>query len=172
MKSANGIGLGLLGCLLAGCASDTGRHTAIGQAGDREATVLSIEKKIARRVRGSGEWEMSQFRSYQRADLDGDEVSDTVLLTTFERGNAWRRELLVCLSSAPGKVMVKPLGGKGERMAETIQIEGRRIIVKGKSYAESDPMCCPSLPYQEDYAISNGVIVSSEQEVSAVSRFR
>lgn len=170
MKTVNTIALAFLICLLAGCATGDTSHISVAQADAREATVMSIEKKIASRVRGSGEWEMSQFRSYQRADLDGDGVSDTILLATFEHGNFWRRDLLVCLSSAPGKVMVKPLGGKGERMAESVELEGRRIIVKGKSHAESDPMCCPSLSYQEDYEIANGVIVSSERKASAVPR--
>jgi hypothetical protein len=158
MKTAIALGCSLLCCLLAGCASSERMHSAAGQADMRQATVLSVERKIASIVRQTGDWEMSQYRSYNRSDIDGDEVSDTALLTTFERGNIWRRDLLVCLSTAPARVMLMHLGAKGKRMAETFEVEGQHIVVKGKEYAENDALCCPSLPYRAVYLVSEGKV--------------
>lgn len=149
----------MLCLLLAGCASPERRYSAGSQANLHEAMVMNIERKIASIVRTSGDWEMPEFRSYEQADIDGDDVRDTVLLTTFERGNAWRRDLLVCLSSVPGEVTVHHLGAKGERMAEKFTIEGKRIMVTGQEYSESDPLCCPTKPYQAVYVVVKGRIV-------------
>jgi hypothetical protein len=83
-------------------------------------------------------------------------------LTTFEHGTYWRRELFVCLSSSPGVVMHLNLGGKGEREADDIDIKNRIIIVKGKKYADSDAMCCPSVPYESEFTVGNGRIMQSK----------
>jgi hypothetical protein len=50
------------------------------------------------------------------------------------------------------------LGGKGERMAEEIDITNRTIIVRGKRYGSRDAMCCPSVPFQSVFEIVNGKI--------------
>lgn len=161
MKAFTGVIFSLLATLLVGCVHPQHLHSAAGQAGIREKTALTIEQRINQIVRETGDWEMSQFRVYRRADLDGDEVADTLMLTTFEQGNVWRRDMLVCLSGNSNRVMLVHLGGKGERMAEDFKVDGKRIVVKGKEYAENDPSCCPSRPYQKVYSISGDKIVET-----------
>ena len=107
-------------------------------------------------VHSTKDWEMAEFRSYKQKDMDGDGVADAVLLTTFEHGMIWRRVLFVCLSTAPLKVMHREMGGKGERLAEGFEITKGTIIVKGKQYADSDAMCCPSQPFQTVFVVTNG----------------
>jgi hypothetical protein len=120
---------------------------------------LRIDEQIAEMVRTSRDWEMAQFRTYRQKDLDGDGIDDTILLTTFEHGMIWRRELFVCLSSSPQRVLHVGLGGKGERMAEDFEIKDRAIIVRGKTYTDADAMCCPSRPYESTFLIADGKIV-------------
>jgi hypothetical protein len=119
----------LLVSTLGGCATSEQPSPSEMQAAIREAPAFTIEEKIRDMVHASGDWEEAQFRSYKQRDVDGDGIDDTVLLTTFEHGNNWRRELFVCLSSAPSRVMHINLGGKGERMAERVEITNRAIII-------------------------------------------
>ena|SRR6266536_3187370 len=117
---------------LAGCATSEEPFPSEIHADIREAPALSIEKTIRDMVHTSRDWEEVQFRTYRQRDIDGDGIDDTVLLTTFEHGNYWRRELFVCLSSSPGRVMHTNLGGKGEREADNVDITNRTIIITGK----------------------------------------
>jgi hypothetical protein len=149
----------LLVSALAGCASDEAFSPSEKQAAIREAPALSIEEKIRDMVHASRDWEQAQFRSYKQRDIDGDGVGDTVLLTTFEHGNNWHRELFVCLSSAPSRVMHVKLGGKGERMAEHVEITNREIIITGKRYVTGDAMLCPSQPYKSVFVVREGKLV-------------
>lgn len=143
---------------LTGCA--TRERLFSEQQGSARATpVLRIEKHIAQLVRSNGDWEMSQFRKYRQEDVDGDGSDDVFLLTTFEHGLIWRRELFVCLSSSPERVMQINLGCKGERRAEDFEIEDRVIIVRGKAYSSTDALCCPSQPYESTFLIANGRII-------------
>ena len=127
--------------------------------GARSIPLLRIEEQIGEMVRTSGDWEMAQFRSYGQQDLDGDGIDDAILLTTFEHALVWRRELFVCLTSSPVRVMHVSLGGKGERSAEDFDIKDRTIIVRGKTYTDADAMCCPSEPYETAFLVVNGRIV-------------
>jgi hypothetical protein len=120
---------------------------------------LRIEQQIVDMVRASGEWEMAQFRSYSQTDIDGDGFDDVILLTTFELDLHWRRELFVCLSSSPHRVMHADLGGKGERMAEGFDIKGRTIVVRGKTYADGDGTWNPSQPYESILLVADGKLV-------------
>lgn len=149
----------LLVSTLAGCASREEPFPSEMRAAIRQAPVLAIEEKIRDMVHASRDWEEAQFRNYRQRDIDGDGIDDTVLLTTFEHGNNWRRELFVCLSSAPRRVMHTNLGGKGERMADHVEITNRTIIITGKRYVAGDAMCCPSQAYESVFVITNGKIV-------------
>lgn len=151
----------LLGILIS-CAIGEESSTSEKRANVREALVLRIEKQIADMVHVSRDWEDSQFRTYQRRDIDGDGIDDAVLLTTFEHDNGWRRELFVCLSSDPGKVLHMNLGGKWERMAEEVEVKDRKIIIRGKKYVLGDAGCCPSQPYESTFFIANGKIVEKQ----------
>jgi hypothetical protein len=152
----------LLAGTLAGCATSDEPFPSEIHADIREAPVLSIEETIREMVNTSRDWEQARYRTYQQRDIDGDGIDDTVLLTTFERGNYWRRELFVCLSSSPGKVMHMNLGGKGEREADDVDITNRTIIITGKRYAADDAMCCPSLPYESKFVVVDGKIVEKK----------
>jgi hypothetical protein len=154
--------LALVTGTLSGCITGSEPLPSESQADVREAPVRAIEDQIKVMVHLSRDWEEAQFRSYKQKDIDGDGIDDTVLLTTFEHGNGWRRELFVSLSSAPSRVMFLDLGGKGEREADTVEIKNRAIIVKGKRYVEGDAMCCPSKPYESVLVIANNKIVEKE----------
>lgn len=145
--------------ILAGCSTQEPPFPSELQADSRATPVLRIDEQIAEMVRTSRDWEMAQFRTYRQKDLDGDGIDDTILLTTFEHGMIWRRELFVCLSSSPQRVLHVGLGGKGERMAEDFEIKDRAIIVRGKTYTDADAMCCPSRPYESTFLIADGKIV-------------
>jgi hypothetical protein len=154
-------------CLLAafslfGCATHESLSISETEAGARSLPALRIEEKIREIVNQNKDWEMAQFRTYRQEDLDGDGIDDTILLTTFEHGNNWRRELFVSLSSSPITVMHIDLGGKGEREADDIEVKDRKIIVKGKKYADGDAMCCPSIPYESTFTITNGMILENK----------
>ena len=110
----------LLAGIFAGCAATEEPLPSEQQADVRALPVLRIEEKIREMVRRSRDWEMAEFRTYKRRDIDHDGIDDAVLLTTFEHWNGWWRELFVCLSSAPGRVMHTNLRGKGERLAEDV----------------------------------------------------
>ncbi len=150
---------GLAASVLAGCATHEPPFPSELQADARTLPVLRIEQQIADMVHASRDWEMARFRSYRQGDIDGDGVDDTILLTTFEHGMVWRRELFVCLTSSPQRVMHVGLGGKGERMAEDVEIKNRAIIVRGKTYTDADAMCCPSQPYESTFLVADGKIV-------------
>jgi hypothetical protein len=152
----------LLAGTLAGCATREEPFPSEIHADIREAPALSIEETIRDMVHTSRDWEQAQFRTYRQEDIDGDGIDDTVLLTTFEHGNFWRRELFVCLSSSPGRVMHMNLGGKGEREADDVDITNRTIIITGKRYAADDAMCCPSLPYESIFVVVDGNIVQKK----------
>jgi hypothetical protein len=158
MKPKNAILL-LLAAMLAGCVSDKQPLSSDDKAVMRALPTLQIEAKIQDTVRNSRAWEMPQFRVYRQEDIDGDCIDDTVVLTTFEHGNTWHRELFVCLSSAPSVVMHMNMGGKGERMADGIELKDRQIIIRGKTYGASDPMSSPSVPYKEVYCVENGRLI-------------
>jgi hypothetical protein len=51
------------------------------------------------------------------------------------------------------------LGSKGERLAEDFEIKDRMIIVRGKTYADADAMCCPSKPYESTFLVAAGRIL-------------
>ncbi|WP_045857962.1 hypothetical protein [Teredinibacter purpureus] len=51
------------------------------------------------------------------------------------------------------------VGGKGVFLAETIRIEGGVVAIKGLSYSNSDPMCCPSVSSTRRYKLDNGSFV-------------
>jgi hypothetical protein len=153
----------LLFCsVLSGCVTSDQSSLSENQADLHEVTVLHIEKKIADMVHTSRDWEMSQFRTYQRKDIDGDRVADAILLTTFEHGMNWHRELFVCLSSSPQRVMHVDLGGKGDREADEVEIKDQTIIIRGKRYAAGDAMCCPSQPYESTFVVADGKIVQNQ----------
>ena len=147
---------------VAGCSTHEPPFPSELQAHARATPVLRVEKEIAETVRTSRDWEMAQFRSYRQQDLDGDGIDDAILLTTFEHGMIWRRELFVCLSSSPHRVMRASLGGKGERLAEAFEIKDRTIVVKGKTYTDADAMCCPSRPYESIFFVADGKIVQRQ----------
>ena len=123
---------------------------------------MSIEETIRDMVHTNRDWEQARSRTYQQRDIDGDGIDDTVLLTTFEHGNYWRRELFVCLSSSPNKVMHTNLGGKGERQADDVAITNQTIIITGKYYSADDAMCCPSLPYESTFLVVDGKLVEKK----------
>src|SRR6266498_4051457 len=103
----------LLEGTVSGCVTSEEPFPSEMQADTRATPVLRIEEKIREMVHVSREWEMAQFRAYRQQDIDGDRVDDAILLTTFEHGNYWRRELFVCLSSCRTTVLHTNLGGKG-----------------------------------------------------------
>ena len=162
MRARAAISCGLIASFIAGCATKESPFPSELQADDRAIPVLRIEQQIAEMVRASRDWEMAQFRSYRQEDIDGDGTDDTILLTTFEHGMIWRRELFVCLSSTPQRVLHMGLGGKGERMAEDFEIKDQAIIVRGKTYTDADATCCPSRPYETTFLIADGKIVESQ----------
>src|ERR1043165_8087558 len=161
MAIRNVVLCGSLSFCLAGCSSPrpdplvSSDHKATARA----TAVLRIEEQVAAAVLASGEWEMAQFRSYKQQDIDGDGIDDAILLTTFENGNVWHRELFVCLSSPSRPVMQLGMGKKGERMAENFEIKDRTIVVRGKRYADADAECCPSIAYQSVLVLTDGKIV-------------
>jgi hypothetical protein len=152
----------LLAGTLAGCATSEEPFPSEIHADMREAPALSIEETIRDMVHTSRDWEQARFRTYKQEDIDGDRIDDTILLTTFEHGNGWRRELFVCLSSSPRHVMYIDLGGKGEREADDVDITNQTIIITGKRYGPDDAMCCPSLPYQSTFVVVGGKIVEKK----------
>lgn len=153
------ISCGLISSFIAGCATHEPPFPSELQADTRALPVLCIEQQIADMVRTSRDWEMAQFRSHRQDDIDGDGIDDAILLTTFEHGMMWRRELFVCLSSSPQRVMRLTLGSKGERLAENFEIKDRAIVVRGKTYTDSDAMCCPSRSYESILLVADGKIV-------------
>jgi hypothetical protein len=51
------------------------------------------------------------------------------------------------------------LGGKGDGLAEEVDIKkDHTIVIRGKRYAASDAMCCPSLPYESIFVVKDGRI--------------
>jgi hypothetical protein len=144
---------------LAGCAAHEGLSVSQDEADARAIPTLRIEEKIREIINQTKDWEMAQFRTYRQGDLDGDGIEDTVLITTFEHGNYWHRELFCCLSSSPRTVMLIDLGGKGEKEAEDMEVEDRKVIVNGKKYADGDAMCCPSLQYQSTFTVADGKLL-------------
>lgn len=144
---------------IVGCATHEPPFPSEQQAEARATPLLRIEEQIADMVRTSRDWEMAQFRSYRQEDIDGDGIDDAKLLTTFEHGMIWRRELFICLSSSPSRAMHLSLGSKGERLAEDFEIKDRMIIIRGKTYTDADAMCCPSKPYESTFLFAGGKIL-------------
>jgi hypothetical protein len=151
-----------LSSVLSGRATSEQIFPSEKQADLREITLLSIETEIADITHKSRDREMSQFRTYERKDIDGDRVDDAILLTTFEHGMNWHRELFVCLSSSPHRVMHLNLGGKGEQLAEEVEIKDQTIIIRGKKHADGDAMCCPSQPFKSTFIAADGKLLQRQ----------
>jgi len=149
--------------IVGGCTTGEQPLSSAREAELRAIPALHIEQKITEMVRLTEDWEDAEFRTYKQKDIDGDGVDDTILLTTFEYVNNSRQMLFVCLSSSPQKVMHLDVGaGKGDRIAEEIEIKDRTIIVRGKKYTVDDAMCCPSLPYESTFKVANGKLVEEK----------
>jgi hypothetical protein len=152
----------LLAGTLTGCITNEEPLPSEIHADIREAPALRIEETIRDMVHTSRDWEQARSRTYLQRDINGDGIDDTILLTTFEHGNNWHRELFVCLSSSSGRVMHMNLGGKGEGEADDVNITNRTIIITGKRYATSDATCCPSLPYESKFVVVDEKIVEKK----------
>jgi hypothetical protein len=132
----------------------------------REVTALHIEQRIWEMVHLTKDWEDASFRMYQQQDIDGDDVDDTILVTTFEHDNSSYQKLFVCLSSSPRKVMQLDVGCKWDRIAMELAVKDRKITIKGMKYIESDAGCCPSQPYESTFVVMDGKIVQKHKGVS------
>jgi|SRR5947207_2338378 len=150
----------LVAVILGGCTTTEQSRSSAQTAELRAIPALHIEEEIMEMVRLTKDWEDAQFRTYKQQDIDGDGVDDTILLTTFEYDNNSRQMLFVCLSSYPQKVMSLNVGGgKGDRIAEEIDIKERTLTISGKKHTVGDAMCCPSLRYESTFAVADGKLV-------------
>lgn len=124
--------------------------------------MLHIEKEIADMVHTSRDWEDSEFRIYERQDMDRDGVNDTILVTTFDNDNGSFQMLFVCLSSSPQKVMKLEVGRKWDRIAEELAVKDQKITIRGEKYIDGDAGCCPSQPYESTFVVADGLIVQKQ----------
>ena len=108
-----------------------------------------VEAAIAKKAAALNAEEYCQFRHYEALrDVDGDGKDDLVVLFNVEprEGNDRLGFMAVFLSSDPPDAdpLIAATGGRGERDAVSIDVQGRRIALGTLEYRPQDPMCCPS----------------------------
>ena len=151
--------------LMTGCAISDQPFSTDKRTELRAIPALHIDQAIWKAVQQTKDWEDAELRIYKQADIDRDTIDDTVLIASFEiaNDNNSYQKLFVCLSSSPQKVMELRVGsGKGDRLADEIDITNSTIIIKGKKYGKDDAMCCPSVAYQSTFTIINGKLVEGK----------
>ena len=96
----------------------------------------------------------------------GSEPATAVVFTLegFSGGNNYVQYLTVFWKRGGHYVYccTQRVGGKGIRSVETVAFSGGKVQIGGKEYVSgTDPMCCPSKPYTEEFAEVNSQLAET-----------
>jgi outer membrane biosynthesis protein TonB len=97
-------------------------------------------------------------------DLNGDGVDDAAVLLVENSGGSGSFVYLAALTGAEGAVTNVATTLLGDRVQpQSISIADGQIVVVANTFAESDPMCCPSLQSTLTFALEGNELALVDQ---------
>lgn len=128
---------------------------------EQAADVAVIASAIANTASSEGGQEYRDARQTAAGDLNGDGVSDAVVLFTVEVGsaNTSTQFLSAFLRQADGTLQVAgstSVGSAGGDAVNGVAIEAGSIKLKTLTRGPDDPDCCPSVEGAVEYLLHNG----------------
>ncbi len=119
---------------------------------------LSLESLIAAKAAELSGTEHCQFRLYDSlSDLDGDKLSDLVVVFTVEQGGRGQKDVQfmgVFLSTAPTRPRVVEVGRTREALVVRVDVWPPDIALQAMEYRPTDALCCPTLSAGRTYRLS------------------
>jgi len=119
---------------------------------------LRLESLIAVKAAELSGTEHCQFRLYDGlADLDGDRLSDFVVVFTVEQGFRGQNDvqfMAVFLSTAPTRPRVVEVGRTREALIVRVDVWPPDIALQAMEYRPADALCCPTLSAGRTYRLS------------------
>lgn len=119
---------------------------------------LRLESLIAAKAAELAGTEHCQFRLYDNlSDLDGDQLSDLVVVFTVEQGSRGEKDVQfmgVFLSKAPTQPRVVEVGRTREALVVRVDVWPPDIALQAMEYRPADALCCPTLSAGRTYRLS------------------
>jgi hypothetical protein len=104
-------------------------------------------------------------------DLNGDGVEDAAVILIDAPGGSGVFTFLAAVVDEGGLPVNAATASLGDRpQIDSVSIEDGRILISGKTHAESDPMCCPSLAFRWSFSLEDGSLSKTELEVESAEQ--
>jgi len=104
-------------------------------------------------------------------DLNGDGAEDAALILVSDPGGSGTFYDLVAVINSQGKAKYAASIFLGDRVkVEKVDLSSGKILVKMVIHKRTDPMCCPSLKVEQEYALQGDELVRQSVEMKATGR--
>lgn len=92
-------------------------------------------------------------------DLNGDQKDDAAVVLAENTGGSGNFESLVVILDQGGPVQAASVQLGDRQLVNSIVIRAMHIVLDMVVHAPNDPLCCPSLPEQQTYALTKAGLV-------------
>jgi hypothetical protein len=104
-------------------------------------------------------------------DLNGDGAEDAAVILVSDPGGSGTFYELAAAINSNGKIKHSASIFLGDRVkVEKVDLSSGKILVKMVIHKRTDPMCCPSLKVEQEYALRGEELVRQSVEMKATGR--
>jgi len=123
---------------------------------------IALDKKADKAIKTflsnqDSDQEHSESQGSAIADLNGDGISEIILVWTLLGPTYWNNTLTIFTKKASGYKTVTSLKLNG--LAKLLSVQNGIIIIDQSTYAKGDPICCPSIDTQIKYKWTGSKII-------------
>lgn len=104
-------------------------------------------------------------------DLNGDGAEDAAVILVSNPGGSGTFYELAAVINSRGKAKYAASVFLGDRVkVEEVDISSGKIVVEMVIHKSTDPMCCPALKVEQEYALQGDALVRQPVEMKASER--
>ena len=106
----------------------------------------------------------AQITAATSADLTGDGQPDVAAVYQYQMGSSRNRSgrqwITVLVAADGGYAVVGPwlFGAKGDRLVQTMELQGDTIQLRGPEWLVGDAQCCPSGVFDQQLIVVDGAL--------------